>query len=312
MPSPLMPLMWQVAQVGTNISRVVSVLGLGIQVQQSFPARQTSRRVWTLRKFRSASGPAPCGTGRRCWAAARSQPSSCAGCGKLVQVPIVPSGFGLPMLWHCSHPLAMADPPSELHERMRRTPRSARLVGFRKTHLLGSQPFLAINRRPRCRRVTAAQRTADKSARGSCGNFPPSAARWRSQIHDDLSFPVPCAAGGSPGSSRPSARAGSSHIRAPRNTACASGIRRIFPWRAPIPPGCSVSTLGRARLIRNAARISANAITTAMKTDRNDMHPPWARATPGNGRSVAEKPARKCTPPDMFRKLRLRQGNAPT
>src|SRR5215472_2033789 len=35
--------------------------------------------------------------------------------------------------------------------------------------------------------------------------------------------------------------------------------------------GCSVSTFGRARLRRKAASINANAITTAMKTDRKDI-----------------------------------------
>src|SRR5437870_1977153 len=37
---------------------------------------------------------------------------------------------------------------------------------------------------------------------------------------------------------------------------------------------CSVSTLGRARLTRNALTTRANAITTAMKTGRNDMGSP--------------------------------------
>ena len=35
--------------------------------------------------------------------------------------------------------------------------------------------------------------------------------------------------------------------------------------------GCSVSTLGLARLIRNAPKIKAKAITTAMKTERKDI-----------------------------------------
>src|SRR5262249_19275755 len=35
--------------------------------------------------------------------------------------------------------------------------------------------------------------------------------------------------------------------------------------------GCAVSTLGRARLIRNAASTRANAMATATKTRRNDI-----------------------------------------
>jgi hypothetical protein len=31
-----------------------------------------------------------------------------------VQVPIVPSSFGLPTLWHCAHPLVVAETPSIL------------------------------------------------------------------------------------------------------------------------------------------------------------------------------------------------------
>jgi len=29
-----------------------------------------------------------------------------------MQFPMVPSLFGFPTLWHCSHPLVIADPPS--------------------------------------------------------------------------------------------------------------------------------------------------------------------------------------------------------
>jgi len=41
-------------------------------------------------------------------------------------------------------------------------------------------------------------------------------------------------------------------------------------------PGCSVSTLGRARFIKNAATMSAKETATATNTDRKDMHQPPA------------------------------------
>src|SRR5450755_286341 len=41
--------------------------------------------------------------------------------------------------------------------------------------------------------------------------------------------------------------------------------------RTKLPSDCSVSALGRARLIRKAASTRANAMTTAMNTGRNDI-----------------------------------------
>src|SRR5438270_5203664 len=46
----------------------------------------------------------------------------------------------------------------ELHKRMRWTPCAARLVGFRKVHLLGSQSFVAIYGSPGRRCMPAAQK----------------------------------------------------------------------------------------------------------------------------------------------------------
>ncbi len=48
-------------------------------------------------------------------------------------------------------------------------------------------------------------------------------------------------------------------------------FRALTEARTKSAEGCSVSTLGRARLTRKADRISANAMTTAINTDRNDM-----------------------------------------
>jgi len=71
-----------------------------------------------------------------------------------VQVPIVPSLFGLPTLWHCSHPLVIADAPFHLHKG--RPACSPWLIGFRKIDLLRSKSLVAVDRGPRgCRMATA-------------------------------------------------------------------------------------------------------------------------------------------------------------
>ena len=150
--------MWQVAQVGTNMSRVVSVFGVGGEVEQVFAARRTGRRAWTRRRSRSASGPAPCGTGRRWSAGGRARPRWCGACGRRcrcrwcrrrwacrrrgtarsrwswpqVALERVTSGCGgrrVPPGWNCSE----------------------------KATCSGVRAFLAVDRSPRRRGVAAAQ-----------------------------------------------------------------------------------------------------------------------------------------------------------
>ena len=70
---------------------------------------------------------------------------------------MVPSEFGLPTLWHCSQPLAIAGSAFQLHKGMWRPARPARLVRFPKVNLLGRETLLAVNGSPRGRGVPAVQ-----------------------------------------------------------------------------------------------------------------------------------------------------------
>jgi hypothetical protein len=75
-----------------------------------------------------------------------------------VHVPMVPSSFGLPTLWHSAHPLVVDDGPFELRQRVGRPARTAWLIAFRELHLFRLQTLLSEDRRPRCRRMAAPQK----------------------------------------------------------------------------------------------------------------------------------------------------------
>ena len=74
-----------------------------------------------------------------------------------VQVPIVPSALGLPMLWHCSHPLVMADATFQLHKRMRCPPCPRLADKFPRSSLAPESGLSPHKWRPMRGRMPAAQ-----------------------------------------------------------------------------------------------------------------------------------------------------------
>ena|SRR5690242_13855694 len=65
-----------------------------------------------------------------------------------VQLLMVLSEFGLPTAWHCAQPPVMADPPSQVCQRVGWALHIAGIVLFPEGDLLGSESLFAHDRSP--------------------------------------------------------------------------------------------------------------------------------------------------------------------
>ena len=148
--------MWQVAQVGTNMSRVVSFLGGGVQLEVALLGREHDavlRFVVDL-ELRVVGAHVALAAGRR-------QAGDLDGRG----VPRVAGGAGADRavgvrLADAVALDAAADDGRRAFQgdqRIRRPLAGAGMELLREVDLLGRQPLLAVDRRPRRRGVAAAQ-----------------------------------------------------------------------------------------------------------------------------------------------------------
>ena len=155
-PMPLMPLMWQVAQVGTNMSRVVRRLGRRVEIQQSLLRLEHHAVLGLFVDFdlRMVRAHVALGAG-----AGQARDAHRAGVAGVASGAVADGAVGVGLAYAVALLAAAGHGRAalRLHERMRRTARAAGLIGFREIHLLGSEAFFAVDGGPGRRGVAAVQ-----------------------------------------------------------------------------------------------------------------------------------------------------------